>query len=66
MAKDPIHMTKYTGRVYLQELVNMSTCQGGQSLSLTGCLVDQERDQELEMRHLYQQQLFCGILASEP
>ena len=41
-----------TGPVYL----------GGHcALCLPGCLLDQERDQELEMRHLHQQQLICGI-----
>ena len=43
---------------------SFSTCidLGGHcALSLTGCLLDQERDQEPEMQNLYQQQLICGI-----
>ena len=35
--------------------------EGHCALSLPGCLLNQEQDQELEMRHLYQQQLICGI-----
>ena len=47
------------GPVYLQELVNMYIDLGGHcALSLSGCLIpcliDQEQNQELEMRHLYQ------------